>query len=400
MAGLILAFLCPLILKGENGDEFRLITENGIPVACNPGHPVPVRDGPQDISFRREFCLGAAEGDSHYVFGPIVRFTVDDEGCVYVLDWRAKEVRKFDPKGKYLLSFGREGQGPGEFSSPEEIRFLSSGQIMVFEGESQRFSRFSRSGQLVKSGRFQKLMYSPYFGFSNGSILATQVLRDSNKTCFTTGLYDEKGELMASLSQTESQPELPWPDSNDLDGRAKRLAETFSRAAFRRTGVMALNKREDILFAVTDKYEIKIFTPQAKLKTIVRTGLPFPPVCKEDRELFLEVILPRELSTWQGLGRPFRDKIKSLIRFPESKPAFLSIIPMDDDFLMIVRDCPPLGSALIDLIDPSGRFIIEKRLNFGISHGICKGGKLYTLSEDERGNLFIKCYGIEYIPGK
>lgn len=394
MAGAIITFLGPLILRGQNGQEFRLLTENGIPVASNPSHPVPVQDGPQDISFKQEFCLGAVEGDSRYVFGPVIRFAVDDEGCIYVLDWRAKEVRKFDAKGRYLLSFGREGQGPGEFSSPEEIRFLASGQILVFEGESQRFSRFTKSGQLVTSGRFQNLMYSPYFGLSNGSIIATHVLRDSDKTLLTTGLYDDKGELMASLSQTESQPELPWPDRDDLDGRARRLAETFSRAAFRRTVVMALNEREEILFAVTDKYEIKIFTPQAKLKKIIRTELPFLPVRKEDRELFLEVILPKELSTWQRLGRPFQDKIKGLIRFPEKKPAFLSVIPMDDDFLMIVRDCPALGSALIDLFDSSGRFIIEKRLDFGISQGICKGGKLYTLSEDGSGNLSIKSYGI------
>jgi hypothetical protein len=396
------ALLCSLYLSGQSSDDFRIFQEKGIPVASNPGYPVPARDDPRDISFREEFSIGSVEGDAHSIFGPVIGFTVDDEGCVYVLDRRAKEVRKFDPRGKYLFSFGREGQGPGEFSSPEEIRFLPGGQIMIFEGESQRFTCFSKSGQLKRNGRFQKLMVPPYFGLANGHLIAAHVLRDSSKTVITTGLFNDRCELIAAISRVENPLDPPWPDRNDRDARAKRLAEVFSRAAFRRREVIALNEREDILFAVTERYEIKIFNPRAELQRTIRTELPFLPVEKEDRQQFLDIIVPREISTWQSLGKPVQEKIKGLIRFPEKKPAFLKITPLDDDFLMIVRDCPPLGNALIDIFNPSGRFIIEKKVSFGIKEGIARRGRFYTLREDEDGNQTIKCYRYQWgsgVPG-
>jgi len=52
--------------------------------------------------------------------------------------------------------------------------------------------------------------------------------------------------------------------------------------------------------------------------------------------------------------------------------------------------------TLIDIFDFEGRFIIEKRLSFCIKKGICKGGRLYTIYEDDDGNQYVKCYGYRF----
>ena len=375
----------------QRSEAFKVIEENGVLIATNPAHPIPLPDSPQDIIFTEEFRIGSLEGDPNYVFGEFISFAVDGTGNVHVLDWRAKTVRKFDIRGKFLFSYGRPGQGPGEFSFPEEIRYVPDGHIIVFEGESQKYSCFTEEGEYARTGRFQKLMSSPYFGLTNRGMVAMTVQRETERTVFVWGVFDEKCELIMPLHRMERKPDPPWPRGDD-EARARRFARMFSRTAFGRGPVIALNGREDLFFACTDRYEIKIFGKDCELQRKIRTELPFLPVEKKDRKEFLEYHLPKDISTWGTMGEALQNKIKSQIEFPKEKPAFLSMIPMDKDFLMVVRDGSSRQKALIDIFDPEGRFIIEKKLPFPIKNGICKDGRLFTIYEDTDGNPFVMCY--------
>ncbi len=392
-----LVFFCSAFVNGDDPAKFRIVDEDGIPVAMNPDHPVPLPDSPKDIVFSEEFQIGSLEGDPNYIFGDFISFAVDDEGSVYVLDWRGKTVRKFNHSGKFLFLFGGAGQGPGEFSDPQEIRYLPDGQVMVFEAESQRYSCFTKEGKVVKTARFHKLMFPPYFGLTNGHIIAMNVHRAPEQTIYVMGVFDEKSELIKPLYQIERKPDPPWPGGDELDARARRYAETFSRVAFRQEPVLALDEQENIYFAFTDKYEIKILNKNNELKKIIRSELPLLPVEKKDRQVFLEYHLPRDISTWGTMDDALKNKIKSQIKFPEKKAAFLSLIPMDNKYLMVVRDGCYGQNALIDIFDPSGGLIIEKKLPFPIKGGICKGHRFYTIHEDEDGNQFMKCFSYKLL---
>lgn len=382
---------------GQKETDFQIIEENGVSVALNPDHPIPGTDSPRDILFEEEFKLGSTQGDPNYIFGAFISFTVDNEGHIYVLDWRAKTVRKFDPRGKYLFTFGGPGQGPGEFSSPEEIRCLPDGRLMVFEGESQKYSCFAGDGELVGTGRFQKLMFSPYFGLANGDVIATHVKYEPDKIERTLGIFNESCECVSGFYREERKYDPPWPDSSDRNARAKRLAEAISRVAYRPSPQLALDSREDICFGFTAGHEIKIFNSAGRLKKNIRTDLPGRPLREEDRRIFLDVRLPEDISTWHTMDESFRNQIKEGIKFPETMPAFLSLIPMDSGYLMVVRSGLYGQNALVNIFDPSGRYIIEKKLPFSISEGMCRGRRLYTIDRDEDGNKFIKCYSYRLI---
>jgi hypothetical protein len=397
LAVLVLALFSAIFPNGQTGGKFKIIEENGIILAINPDHPVPTEDNPKDIVFTEEFRIGASEGDPNYIFGEFIRFAVDDDGNVYALDWRAKTIKKYDSSGKFLLSFGGPGQGPGEFSFPEEIGYLPDGHLMVFEAESQKYTCFTKDGNVARTGRFHELMYPPYFGFTNRNYIAMNVLRNPDKTIYTFGIFNEKAELIKPLYQLERESDLPRPRGNDPDSRARRFADTFNRIVFKPSAVLALDNREFIYFAYSDKYEIKVFQPDGQLKKIIKTALPFLPLEAKDRHAFLNYHLPRDISTWNTMDKTLQNKIKNMIKFPDKKPALLSLIPMDNDYLMVVREGNYRKNALIDIFDPSGRFIIEKKLPFCIKKGICKGGRLYTIYEDDDGNQYIKCYGYKLL---
>lgn len=90
-------------------------------------------------------------------------------------------------------------------------------------------------------------------------------------------------------------------------------------------------------------------------------------VRKFDRRIFLDDRLPEDISTWHSMDESFRNQIKEGIKFPETMPAFLSFIPMDSSCLMVVRSGDYGQNALIDIFDPSGRFIIGKKLSFSLN---------------------------------
>lgn len=96
-----------------------------------------------------------AEDGNYALFLP-EDLTVDRNGNIYVLDAGNTRIQKFDSNGKYLLTIGREGKGPGELSYPTSINTNSEGNIVVADGNNSRFTVFSPDGKLVDTIRFER----------------------------------------------------------------------------------------------------------------------------------------------------------------------------------------------------------------------------------------------------
>ena len=62
-----------------------------------------------------ELRIGNAMSVGPDAFGDVYSLAVSDAGSIYVSDYRAQEVRLFEPDGTFVASFGRRGSGPGEF---------------------------------------------------------------------------------------------------------------------------------------------------------------------------------------------------------------------------------------------------------------------------------------------
>ncbi len=387
---IILVLLSSVFGVNQDGEKFRIIEEDGVPVSVNPDHPVPGKNSPRNIVFTEELTIGAADGDQNYLFSELIKYTVDDKGNVYVLDCRQYTVKKFDNSGKYMLSFGRRGPGPGEFLHPIEVKFLPNGRIVVFELESQKFSYFSREGHFISSKRFQGRMYPQYYGLSSGNFIATRIIYGDDKTTVITGLFNDNSKIAFSFYKKETGPYQGFNQS-DPDARAKGIARILSKAAFRKETKIAIDQKENIYYAFTGKYEIKIYSPEAKLKKIIRTLLPLLPVEEKDREDFLK-FGTQDITTWRSMDKGLKNKIKGLIKFPRKKPAFLEMVCMDNGYLMVIRDKEFYRNSLINIFDHDGRLIIEKRLPIFIKEGLCRKGRIYSIYEDEDGYQFIKRY--------
>ncbi len=98
-------------------------------------------------------------------------FTVDKKnGQIYILDAGNSRIQCFSKEGKFLFSFGRRGQGPGELSNQaSKIKILSDGNIYVIDNRQRRINVYNLEGKFKFSGttRFKfsgkTHSYSAYF---------------------------------------------------------------------------------------------------------------------------------------------------------------------------------------------------------------------------------------------
>ncbi len=72
---------------------------------------------------------------------------VDGAGDLFVLDTGNHRVQKFGPDGKYLATYGRQGQGPGEFYYPVWLALDAKGFLYVSDPNNQRIQVLTPDGK-------------------------------------------------------------------------------------------------------------------------------------------------------------------------------------------------------------------------------------------------------------
>jgi sugar lactone lactonase YvrE len=93
-------------------------------------------------------------GKNHFLttpgdFGGPQGVAVDKEGNLYVTDTMNDRVEIFDADGKFISTFGRNGDGPGYFTRPKGIAVDVDGHIWVADQMQDRLQVFNREGQLL-----------------------------------------------------------------------------------------------------------------------------------------------------------------------------------------------------------------------------------------------------------
>lgn len=73
---------------------------------------------------------------------------------MYVLESQPPQVLQFDRSGSRIRAFGRQGEGPGEFTHPSQLGF-AQGKLWVSDPWGARLELFSQDGEFLKSVRFQ-----------------------------------------------------------------------------------------------------------------------------------------------------------------------------------------------------------------------------------------------------
>ena len=211
--------------------------------------PDPV-EGVVDLHLETLWEAGG-EDDEDVIFGLITQILEDDEGQLYLLDRQLSQVHVFSPEGEFLRALSREGDGPGEARSPNDMYFTADGGLalmQVFPGRVVLIDReggpmgtfpydsggsafavlirgVSRGGTLALAGINQT--------FANGELAQTYFLSSFAADGSVVTTYEQKANTMTfgAMTLDERTVDFPWVRF-DVDGEG-RLIVAPSRDDYR-----------------------------------------------------------------------------------------------------------------------------------------------------------------------
>ena len=114
--------------------------------------------GHQIFKFTREGKLlqtlgtKGVSGNDDKTFNRPTDIAWDSKGNFYISDgYGNTRVVKFDKTGKYLMTWGTLGEGPGQFRLPHTIGVDSKDRVYVSDRENNRIQIFDENGKLLKT---------------------------------------------------------------------------------------------------------------------------------------------------------------------------------------------------------------------------------------------------------
>ncbi len=106
--------------------------------------------------------------DENLAFNIPSDIVLDDAGNIYILDAGNCRIQKFDKEGNYIDTFGREGQGPGEFNSPASLVIDAEGNLIVSDPRGRKIQVFSTEGSLRETITLTKHPLSEVYALNSG----------------------------------------------------------------------------------------------------------------------------------------------------------------------------------------------------------------------------------------
>ena len=124
--------------KGRPVNRLRLLALAAFPIlthACDrgPGPADPAVDAPLAATTEEVYTVGASVGEDWETFGSIGAVAFSAAGALSIFDSQGYRVVVVGADGAHLRTFGRQGEGPGEWRFPFAFTVLRDGRTVVFD---------------------------------------------------------------------------------------------------------------------------------------------------------------------------------------------------------------------------------------------------------------------------
>jgi len=115
-----------------------------------PHHSQTELYGIKSLIIREELSLCEDTKNEQALLGKIAYVNVDADGNIFITDWDQRRILIFDSNGRYIRSFGRRGQGPGEFLNVSRVQFDENERPYVVDILQRRITYFDKDGRILK----------------------------------------------------------------------------------------------------------------------------------------------------------------------------------------------------------------------------------------------------------
>ena len=307
--------------------------------------------------------IGVIEGREEYQFTIIGGVWRVADGGFVVADTRSAEIRFFDAGGMFRGSFGRQGDGPGEFRRLIAAYPYRGDSIAAWDG--RRFSVFDRDGQLGRSVAFSLTPPRPTGGtgpvlMSSGGLSGvfpdgTLVVSPGMIVQVTPGeaivrdmmfrLYSAEGDSLQSVGPFPG-PELLIPDF----GGGVILSPAFPRQVINFPGPKGL------YVGASEDLEIQRFGSDGVLDLVIRAAHRSLVLTQEHRDI-LEGYERERLAA--SASAEELERALAALEYPETVPPYSQLLVDSEDHLW-VRDYKSRGTSgpeVWSVFSPEGRLL-------------------------------------------
>ncbi|MGA2920886.1 MAG: SMP-30/gluconolactonase/LRE family protein [Candidatus Sulfotelmatobacter sp.] len=122
---------------------------------------------------------------------------VDQDGNLYVCDTLNDRIEIFDADGKFIRTYGKNGDGPGYFGRPKGIAIDSDGHIWVADGMTDHIQVFNQEWHLLIAFGGHGLLPGQFQGLVN-------ITSDKNNRIFTSEIYPGRVQQFRYITDAEA----------------------------------------------------------------------------------------------------------------------------------------------------------------------------------------------------
>jgi len=97
--------------------------------------------------------IGVEEGDEVYMLSDVSGAARLSDGRILIAQRSTHDIRYYDSTGTFLRTSGRQGRGPGEFSSPYHVHVRPGDTVYVGDYEPFQFLVFAPDGSWLRTVR-------------------------------------------------------------------------------------------------------------------------------------------------------------------------------------------------------------------------------------------------------
>ena len=264
------------------GHTFRTETgEDGVPTAITsmvPKYDVPL------LTFVEEVRLHQDEDRPESLLHQAFQYERGPDGNYYVMDRGNGRIAVFGPDGEFVRSFGREGDGPGEFRSPM-LQSVDEQGVILYDSRSRRVIHFSLGGELLGTYSNLKVSGSTVRMTLDGDCLVLMSIQSerrpdlSRNTWYLMTVVTTAGDTIGSVASGRSfQPAPVRIEGGPMIILQIHYGALAMLAHYPGTGILA----ED-----GSKPEFSLYDLRGHLLKRFRMEMESRPVTEADREVVL-----------------------------------------------------------------------------------------------------------------
>ena len=114
---------------------------------------LPGQDRHLELDFEELYRVGSLSGADWEQFGTIRMVAFDGAGQLYIFDSVDDRITVVSPEGGFVRAFGRPGDGPGEFLSPDGLAVMRDGRVVIADIGHRVYHLFDANGEFERRVR-------------------------------------------------------------------------------------------------------------------------------------------------------------------------------------------------------------------------------------------------------